>query len=1055
MAKKNIKNMAFQVYNASAGSGKTYTLTKEYLKILLVAPANDTYKKILAITFTNKAVEEMKSRIIESLIAFTKDEVTEKTADFMREIAAEIKLDVPSIQQKSRKILKNLIHNYAAFDISTIDKFTHRIIRTFTHDLNLPTNFDVTLDTDELLKNAIDVVVAKAGEDEELTQILINFAKSKTDDDKSWDVTLDLYEVSRLILNEEHFFNFGKLSDKSVDDFSKIAEKIKLKIESNKLKIKENAKFILDDFAANNLTEEDFDRKTFYNHVANLFNEKATEYDFVNEKEIGVPKKSNNSEVVRSLAPTWKEKLTLIYKAKTENALFDLIIKNMIPLSLINVIYKEYKQLQEDQNVLSISDFNAIIHNEIKDQPAPFIYERLGDRYRHYFIDEFQDTSQLQWENFIPLIDNALASEDLDGTKGSLMIVGDPKQSIYRWRGGKAEQFIDLSTDANPFSNKLKVVENLPKNYRSYSEVIDFNNQFFQFLSEEFTNEAYQKLYKETAGQETNEKKGGFVSVAFLDDTIEINEEIAEDESITEKDKQYLSKTLEIIQQSLANGFDYSDIVLLTRKTKNGVLLANFLTENNIPIISSETLLIQNASEVKFIINFLEYLDSSNNQESKINWLYFVANTKVDKDKIHDFIVSAKDLSEADLQKYLASFNCEISFENCRKKSLYEAVENIVNVFLKEKTTISYVQYFLDLVLERNVKYQTSIADFLEYWEKSGFKQSIPSPEGEKAIRIMTIHKSKGLEFPVVIYPFADDSLNPRSNNIWIPMEDESVDMPQALVKNNKILEKYSDTTQEIYQTKSQEEILDTINVLYVALTRAEEQLHIISSYKITTKGEISTSKTLASYFINFLLQKANFSIEQKEYAFGNPKRHSQPKLFTKNKAEIQSVIKALDFSSIRIAKKEALMWGTLQQDAIEFGNIIHQILSYITSKNDLQTALTKSLDEGLIQQSQKSIFEEKINQIIHHPELEAFFNPNYNVFTEHNIISPNEINLKPDRLVIHNSEAFLIDYKTGAQDEKHKKQIENYVRVIEKMNLKVTKKVLLYIGEELKIIHL
>jgi ATP-dependent exoDNAse (exonuclease V) beta subunit len=1047
--------MAFQLYNASAGSGKTYTLTKEYLKILLVAPANDTYKKILAITFTNKAVEEMKSRIIESLIAFTKDEVTEKTADFMREIAAEIKLDVPTIQQKSKKILKNLIHNYAAFDISTIDKFTHRIIRTFTHDLNLPTNFDVTLDTDELLKNAIDVVVAKAGEDEELTQILINFAKSKTDDDKSWDVTLDLYEVSRLILNEEHFFNFGKLSDKSVDDFSKIAEKIKLKIETNKLKIKENAKFILDDFALNNLTEEDFDRKTFYNHVVNLFNEKATDYDFVNEREIGVPKKSNNSEVVHRLAPSWKEKLNLIYKAKNENALFDLIIKNMIPLSLINVIYKEYKQLQQDQNVLSISDFNTIIHNEIKDQPAPFIYERLGDRYRHYFIDEFQDTSQLQWENFIPLIDNALASEDLDGTKGSLMIVGDPKQSIYRWRGGKAEQFIDLSTDTNPFSNKLKVVENLPKNYRSYSEVIDFNNQFFQFLSGEFTNEAYQKLYKETASQETNDKKGGFVSVTFLDDTIEINDEISDDDTITEKDKQYLSKTLEIIQKSIANGFEYSDIVLLTRKIKNGVLLANFLTENNIPIISSETLLIQNASEVKFIITFLEYLDSANNQESKINWLYFVATTKVAKDKIHDFIVAAKDLSENDLQKYLASFGWEISFENCRKKSLYEAVENIVHVFLKDKTTISYVQYFLDLVLERNVKYQTSIADFLEYWEKSGFKQSIPSPEGEKAIRIMTIHKSKGLEFPVVIYPFADDSLNPRSNNIWIPMEDESVDMPQALVKNNKILEKYSGQTKEIYQTKSQEEILDTINVLYVALTRAEEQLHIISSYKTTTKGEISTSKTLASYFINFLTQKANFSLEQKEYVFGSSKRHSQPKLFTKNKAEIQSVKNALDFSSIRIAKKEALMWGTLQQDAIEFGNIIHQILSYITTKNDLQLVLTKSLDEGLIQQSQKSIFEEKINQIIHHPELEAFFNPNYLVFTEHNIISPNEINLKPDRLVIHNSEAFLIDYKTGAQDEKHKKQIENYARVIEKMQLKVTKKVLLYIGEELKIIHL
>lgn len=1047
--------MAFQVYNASAGSGKTYTLTKEYLKILLVAPANDTYKKILAITFTNKAVEEMKSRIIDSLIAFTKNEVSEKTAKFMQEIASEIKVDVPTIQQKSKKILKNLIHNYAAFDISTIDKFTHRIIRTFTNDLNLPANFDVTLDTEELLKNAIDVVVAKAGEEDELTHVLINFAKSKTDDDKSWDVTLDLYEVSRLILNEEHFFNFGKLSDKSVADFSKITEKIKLKIESNKLKIKENAKFILDDFTTNNLTEEDFDRKTFYNHVVNLFKEKATDYDFVSEKEIRVPKKSNNSEVVHRLTPVWKEKLNLIYKAKNENALFDLIIKNMIPLSLINVIYKEYKQLQEDQNVLSISDFNTIIHNEIKDQPAPFIYERLGDRYRHYFIDEFQDTSQLQWENFIPLIDNALASEDLDGTKGSLLIVGDPKQSIYRWRGGKAEQFIDLSTDANPFSNKEKAVKNLPKNYRSYSEVIDFNTQFFQFLSGEFTNEAYQKLYKETAGQEINEKSGGFVSVTFLDDTIEINEEISEDDTITEKDKQYLSKTLEIIQNSIANGFEYSDIVLLTRKTKNGVLLANFLTENNIPIISSETLLIQNASEVKFIINFLEYLDSANNQESKINWLYFVATTKVDKDKIHEFIVTAKEASETDLQKFLASYGCNISFENCRKKSLYDAVENIVNVFLKEKTTISYVQYFLDLVLERNVKYQTSITDFLEYWKKSGFKQSIPSPEGEKAIRIMTIHKSKGLEFPVVIYPFADDSLNPRSNNIWIPMENESVDMPQALVKNNKILEKYSGTTKEIYQTKSQEEILDTINVLYVALTRAEEQLHIISSYKITSKGEIATSKTLATYFINFLSQKATFSLEQKEYVFGIPTRQSQPKIFDKNKAAIESVKNVLDFSSIRIAKKEALMWGTLKQDAIEFGNIIHQILSYILTKNDLQSALTKSVDEGLIQQSQKSIFEDKIKQIIHHPELEDFFNPNYTVFTEHNIISPNEINLKPDRLVIHNSEAFLIDYKTGAPDDKHKKQLANYVRVIEKMNLKVTKKVLLYIGEDIKIIHL
>ena len=225
----------------------------------------------------------------------------------------------------------------------------------------------------------------------------------------------------------------------------------------------------------------------------------------------------------------------------------------------------------------------------------------------------------------------------------------------------------------------------------------------------------------------------------------------------------------------------------------------------------------------------------------------------------------------------------------------------------------------------------------------------------------MTIHKSKGLEFPVVIYPFADDELKSKfAQNIWIPMEDESVDMPQALVKNTKVLEKYNDTTNEIYQTKSQEEILDTINVLYVALTRAEEQLYIISSYKMISGGKISTTRTLATYFINFLEQKANFSIEQKDYVFGDFKRASQPKLFSKNKAEIHAVANALDFSSIKIAKKEALMWGTLQQDAIEFGNILHQILSYIITKNDLQFALTKSLEEGLIQHSQKTITRRK-----------------------------------------------------------------------------------------------
>ena len=307
--------MSFKVYNASAGSGKTYTLTKEYLKILFQAPSQDKYRRILAITFTNKAVEEMKSRIVDNLIAFSQDEVSSKTDAFMKEIAAEIGTDIVSLKEKAKQILKSIIHNYAAFDISTIDKFTHRIIRTFSHDLNLPTNFDVTLETDTLLRNAIDTVIAKAGEEVELTQVLVNFAKSKIDDDKNWDVTQDLYEVCKLILVEEHFFRFNQLQDISVADFGKIAEQIAVKIKANKEEIKAFSLQIITDFETHSITESDFSRGTFYRHVLNIFNanDKAYDYNYVTDREIEIPAKSKNRNDIERLSSKWKILLAQVY----------------------------------------------------------------------------------------------------------------------------------------------------------------------------------------------------------------------------------------------------------------------------------------------------------------------------------------------------------------------------------------------------------------------------------------------------------------------------------------------------------------------------------------------------------------------------------------------------------------------------------------------------------------------------------------------------------------------------------------------------------------------
>src|SRR5690606_30910648 len=382
-------------------------------------------------------------------------------------------------------------------------------------------------------------------------------------------------------------------------------------------------------------------------------------------------------------------------------------------------------------------EFNNIIHYEIQNQPAPFIYEKLGDRYTHFFIDEFQDTSQMQWEKLAPLIENSLSGQNDYGERGSLMIVGDPKQSIYRWRGGKAEQFITLSEKQTPFKNTEVEVFNLETNYRSYSEVIKFNNELFQFLSNTFAEEHYKKLYL-NSHQKTNNKQGGYVNLSFLDTS-----QISEEEEST--DDLYLKKIVETIKKAKSDGFSYREIVILVRKKSKGILIANHLTQNNIPIVSSETLLIANSDEVLFLINLLEYLKNKKNNQAKANFLYYIG-THLDLEiPLHDFLKQGVDLRhERNFENWISTYGLRFSFEEIRRKSLYEAVEIIISAFVKDKNNV-YVQTFLDLVLEQNLKKQATIDDFLSYWKENAEKLSIPSPEGN-AIRIMTVHKSKGLE---------------------------------------------------------------------------------------------------------------------------------------------------------------------------------------------------------------------------------------------------------------------------------------------------------------------
>ncbi|MCB0466341.1 MAG: UvrD-helicase domain-containing protein, partial [Aequorivita sp.] len=444
------KPSSFSIYDAAAGSGKTFTLVKEYLKQILSSKSEDYFKHLLAITFTNKAVAEMKQRIVETLVNFSEEKSTMEPLPMMLKIAEETEKSLSEIQIQSQKILKNLLHNYAAFSIETIDRFNHRLIRTFARDLKLATNFEVTLETNELLAEAVDLLLSKAGENKEITKVLLDFAMEKTDDDKSWDISRDIANAAKLLYNENDSGHVSILKQKSLEDFLEFKKQLIHKKEKLSKEIEIIASQTLQLIEESGLQFDDFSGSYLPKHFQNLatgrydLNFGAKWQETMSEKPL-YPTRVTAAigAIIDELTPNFiinfQQTKELVFKV----LLVENLLKNITPLSVINLVNQEIENIKEEKNVLPISEFNSLINKEIKNQPAPFIYERLGEKYRHFFIDEFQDTSKLQWENLIPLIDNAL-SQQLEPTSGSLLLVGDAKQSIYRWRGGLPEQFMDL-----------------------------------------------------------------------------------------------------------------------------------------------------------------------------------------------------------------------------------------------------------------------------------------------------------------------------------------------------------------------------------------------------------------------------------------------------------------------------------------------------------------------------------------------------------------------------------------------------------------------------------
>ena len=399
-------------------------------------------------------------------------------------------------------------------------------------------------------------------------------------------------------------------------------------------------------------------------------------------------------------------------------------------------------------------------------------------------------------------------------------------------------------------------------------------------------------------------------------------------------------------------------------------------------------------------------------------------------------------------------FGFQISFRNIRKKSLYEAVEYLISIFLKSTGQNGYVQYFLDIVLERDVRNMAGVGDFLEFWERNAGKFSVASPDDADAVRIMTIHKAKGLEFPIVIFPFAEEEFGRKpKDKLWLNADEQVFGLPKVLIDNNSNVEHFGEDANAIFSQKKQEEILDNINVLYVALTRAEEQLYIISALNLG-KNDVKPKNNLCTYFISYIETLGPFDKDRLEYEFGLPEKVSKARFTAEPIKDIPSVTRKLDPSAIRISKKESLMWGTHQQESIEYGNVIHEILSRIKFRDDAGSAISEALETGLISEDQKLLVTETINRILSHEELKVFFSGGI-VLNEQVIIQKQGRILKPDRMVITGKDIVLLDYKTGTHDPKYIRQLDTYQEAIEKAGYRVTKKALVYIGDNVNVVNL
>jgi ATP-dependent exoDNAse (exonuclease V) beta subunit len=1006
------------ILKASAGSGKTYALVQEYLRVILHADSIDAFSRIMAMTFTNKAALEMKERVVNALVdlAFGGEE-KEK---FLRDTAERIQLSKEEVRTKSRQVIKRILHNYSELSIQTIDKFNIRLVRTFTRDLDLPGDFELILDARELIEKTIDTLIDSIGEKgkEELSRMLLDYARKNSEEEASWDFRDALINFTRLTEKEENLQVIEKINQMTFnrDLFEQLAQdlaQLEQKFDTRKNELG-------DYIQARNWTKSDFKYNTgVLGRIELLPQSTLTDVGPLTEH-MTQKLKEVISDGHATLTPDFAQKCLDFYawveEVKDKSNALTNAQKSFYQLALLRYIGLIIKDIRSRDSLLQLSEVNSLIAGLIQSESAPFIYERIGNRYDNYLLDEFQDTSRLQWLNLIPLLHESMSHGN------SNLIVGDAKQAIYRFRNGLVEQFAALPAIYNPegyaelerkstFFQQMSRTSNLKENWRSKQEIVNFNNALFTEFAKKLP-EGYQSYYqKESLEQIPKGSTGGFIYA-------EIQEAATDLELVDDHDLVFLDQ---VISETINDGYSPGDICILARTSDDCSRWANYLIHSGYFVMSDEGMKVKQSPKVRLLLAYIKMRHKPFNKEYSTLFAesYCTLFTENSFATLHHYHVEGKFDFDAFVQ---ATFG-DRSALFMRYENLYDLAQLFMRLVDLDELSDPYLHYFCNMLVNFDLQKGPNLGDFVKYFEDKGYNENVPLPERDDAITVMTAHKSKGLEFPVVILPNLKWKYGVRQNEKLI-IEDNYHDVIYIASPSKNGTKRQQEENQRMIDAN----LLDETNLFYVACTRAVDRLYLNASGK--------NEANFLDKHIRDVLKQLPVWTEINETS-----HYSGSRTFTPHTRSPRTIFqpepdrKRLWFPDISLIDQDTLDEVKISKEA-RFGKLIHLAMEKMIHADSMQEVIVQLSGEQELHPEEIKELTDTLTRVIEHPEIHALIFPTgqESLLNEREIVvSPSE-RIRPDRVVVDGTQARVIDFKTGIPRTKDEKQIRNYTHALKEI---------------------